>query len=614
MKFLRLSPRLRFVLVWPLLAATLVTAPLFWFLVTGPLEEGIATLLLDTVEILWPQAAAALDAGGAQTQEKIRNLAAASSIRITLIDAGGRVLAESSLTWDEARRMDNHGSRPEVRQAFETGRGTAVRRSATTQLIYAYAASSFTARDGHVYVLRLARPLEQVRFLRRNLTGALFLGVIAALVLWGPISWWLNRTLFRPLRQIIDGADLLAAGKLGNRVAVPEAAELATLATGLNHLAGEVETQLHLLATERDHLREILASMSEGVLVLDADGQVKLTNSVFRRIFGLEANGANPRLDKAKGGARSPDDEGLRQIPDEVEVLEALTRLVATARDTSESCSAELDLEDPRRNLSLIASPLPEEHGFVVVVRDVTTELRLAEARRDLVANVSHELKTPLTAIRGYAETLEDGALEDSAAGPRFVGRILEQCRRLEMLLNDLLVLSQLERLDDGHGEETVDLHRAVERAVEALAPRARERDVELIPETGDGALPIRGTSSEVDNILLNLVENAIKYNRAEGEVRITLSEGGEDGEVGEDAVIEVADTGIGIPSDMLKRIFERFYRVDKGRAREQGGTGLGLAIVKHAVRRLGGRIEVESKLGEGSLFRVRLPRNQPGK
>ena len=237
----------------------------------------------------------------------------------------------------------------------------------------------------------------------------------------------------------------------------------------------------------------------------------------------------------------------------------------------------------------------------MVVVRDVTTELRLAEARRDLVANVSHELKTPLTAIRGYAETLEDGALEDPATAQRFVGRILEQCQRLEALLRDLLTLSQLERLEPGGGERLVDLSRAAERAVQVLTLRARERDVELILEAGDGALQVRGASSEIDNVLLNLIENAVKYNRPGGEVRVALREDGEE------AVLEVADTGIGIPGDALERVFERFYRVDKGRAREQGGTGLGLAIVKHAARLLGGRVEVESRLGEGSVFRVRL-------
>ena len=583
MKLFRLSPRLRFVLVWPLLVAVGVAVPLIWFLVSGPLEQGSATLLLDTVEILWPQAAAALDLGGSGTHAAIRNLAAASAIRVTLIDDAGRVIAESSLTWEETRRMENHGARPEVQAAFTAGRGTAVRRSTTTGVSYAYAAASFTARDGRTYALRLARPLEQVRFLRRNLVGALLLAVATAAVLLGPISWWLNRTLFRPLRQIIDGADRLAAGELGSRVAVPEARELATLATGLNHLAGEVEAQLRLLGTERDHLREILASMSEGVLVTDAEGRVRLTNSVFREIFALDA------------GDRQT--IGLKEQP-------VLAELISAALDGQNARSAELDLTEPRRNLSLIASPLPDGHGVVVVVRDVTAELRLAAARRDLVANVSHELKTPLTAIRGYAETLEDGALSDVAAGPRFVGRILDQCQRLEMLLRDLLTLSRLERLDPERGEELLDLTRAAERAFEALALRASERDVELILEARDRALHIRGAGSELDNVLLNLIDNAIKYNRAGGEIRIALRE------VGEEAVIEVADTGIGIPEQDLERVFERFYRVDKGRAREQGGTGLGLAIVKHAVRRLGGRIDVESRLGEGTVFRVRLPRS----
>ena len=582
MKLFRLSPRLRFVLVWPLLVAVGVAVPLIWFLVSGPLEQGTATLLLDTVEILWPQAAAALDLGGSGTHAAIRNLAAASAIRITLIDDAGRVIAESSLNWEETQRMKNHGARPEVQAAFTAGRGTAVRRSATTGVSYAYAAARFNARDGRTYALRLARPLEQMRFLRRNLAGALLLAVATAAVLLGPISWWLNRSLFRPLRQIINGADRLAAGELGSRVAVPEAQELATLATGLNHLAGEVEAQLRLLGTERDHLREILASMSEGVLVTDAEGRVRLTNSVFREIFDIDDAGGGPAT--------------------ELVAQPVVAELISATLDGRDARSAELDLVEPRRNLSLIASPLPDQHGVVVVVRDVTAELRLAEARRDLVANVSHELKTPLTAIRGYAETLEDGALADAAAGPRFVGRILEQCQRLEMLLRDLLTLSQLERLDPERGEEIVDLTQATERAVEALTLRARERDIELILETGDRAFRVRGAGSELDNVLLNLIDNAIKYNRAGGEVRIALRADGEE------AVVEVADTGIGIPQDALVRIFERFYRVDKGRAREQGGTGLGLAIVKHAARLLGGQVEVESRLGAGTTFRVRLP------
>lgn len=268
----------------------------------------------------------------------------------------------------------------------------------------------------------------------------------------------------------------------------------------------------------------------------------------------------------------------------------ALNRLAGEVEERVVRLCAERDrLREELASLSAAAS------------RDETHELRVAESRRDLVANVSHELKTPLTAIRGFAETLADGALADAAAGPRFVDRILEQCRRLESLLGDLLTLSRLEG-PEPDGEEIVDLAPAVESAFEALRQRARERDVALILEAGDETPRIRGAGSEIDNVLLNLIDNAVKYNRSGGEVRVALRADGED------AVVEVSDTGIGIPREDLERVFERFYRVDKGRAREQGGTGLGLAIVKHAARRLGGRVEVESRLGEGTVFRVRLP------
>lgn len=236
---------------------------------------------------------------------------------------------------------------------------------------------------------------------------------------------------------------------------------------------------------------------------------------------------------------------------------------------------------------------------------DASTECdRLREilaSRGELVANVSHELKTPLTAIRGCAETLEDGAIAKPEVARRFTGRILEQCERLEDLLRDLLTLSRLESHPQPSVREPLDLTEVVRHAVEVLAPRAAERAIDLRLVTA--AVPrVGGRRGELERLFLNLIENAIKYNRDGGEVEVRLQR------TGAEAVIEVADHGIGIPDDALERIFERFYRVDKGRAREHGGTGLGLAIVKHVVLHHGGRVEVESRLGEGSTFRVRLP------
>jgi two-component system phosphate regulon sensor histidine kinase PhoR len=254
----------------------------------------------------------------------------------------------------------------------------------------------------------------------------------------------------------------------------------------------------------------------------------------------------------------------------------------------------------------------------VVVARDTTQATRLDEMRRDFVANVSHELKTPLSAIRAYAETLRDGALEDRPAAQRFVARILEQSRRLQALLDDLLTLSRLESLEERPRRERVDLLPILRRAVEVVEDAARGRGIEVRIEAPPGAAapvpPVLADREGLERLTTNLLENAVKYNREGGRVAIRLSRtasGEAPGERGH-AVLEVADTGIGIPEEALPRIFERFYRVDKGRARPEGGgaggTGLGLAIVKHVTQSAGGQVEVESELGAGTTFRVRLP------
>ena len=252
-----------------------------------------------------------------------------------------------------------------------------------------------------------------------------------------------------------------------------------------------------------------------------------------------------------------------------------------------------------RSELAATVSLLRTQLAEATAERDRLSDI--LASRNELVANVSHELKTPLTAIRGSAETLEDGAMAKPEVARRFTGRILEQCERLEALLRDLLTLSRLESRPQPPDREPLDLTGVARHAIEVLAPRAVERDVDLRLATA-AAPRVAGHRGELERLFLNLIENAIKYNRPGGEVEVRLRSDGPE------AVIEVVDDGIGVPDDSLERIFERFYRVDKGRARRQGGTGLGLAIVKHVARHHGGTVEVESRLGEGSTFRVRLP------
>jgi len=231
--------------------------------------------------------------------------------------------------------------------------------------------------------------------------------------------------------------------------------------------------------------------------------------------------------------------------------------------------------------------------------------MRIDEMRRDFVANVSHELKTPLSAIRGFAETLRDGALDERPAAHRFTERILDQCRRLQNLLSDLLTLSRLEASDRKLEPEPVDLALLTRRAVETVDEAASSRGVTVSLQKPKRSLPqVPGDRESIERLILNLLENAVKYNRKGGRVDIAL---GVDAEANE-ALIEISDTGIGIPADDLPRIFERFYRVDKGRSRAEGGTGLGLAIVKHIVQSHGGRLDVDSELEVGTTFRVHLP------
>jgi len=234
--------------------------------------------------------------------------------------------------------------------------------------------------------------------------------------------------------------------------------------------------------------------------------------------------------------------------------------------------------------------------------RDTAAARRLAQSGRDLVANFSHEIKTPLTAIRGAAETLHDGALGDESAGPRFLRRILEQCDRLERLLKDLLTLARLEGDAAPVRREDTNLQVLARYAAEVVTPLAEERQVRVSLESEEAGMTLRGDPAAFDCLLLNLLDNAVKYNRPGGEVRLRL------GRDGGDVVIEVQDDGIGIPQGDRERIFERFYRVDKGRARDEGGTGLGLTIVQEVVRAHRGTIEVESSVGRGTTFRVRLP------
>ena len=604
MSLLGFTPKLRLAPVWPALAAVLTGALLLGLLLPGLFERSASVQLLDTLHILTPVVSGRLDVPdgtsigstapdgqGGDLRAWLRQLADGSDLRLTLIAADGTVLADSAA----AGRLANHADRPEVRDALADGTGTAVRTSATTGQPYVYAARTFTGPRGQLYLLRLAQPLEQLHDLRGRLGAAVVLALAAAGLALLLVSLWIDRRLLLPLSQMIAGAGELASGRYSYRVQVPDEDELADLALSLNRLGATVEGQLALLGKERDHLRAILAGMSEGVLVVGRDGRAQFANPAFHRLFDLQGDVAGRQVLEI---VRQP---VLAQLVDDT---------LAGAR--GQSAEIELRQGPDRKSLQLVSAALSDEGGqesgggAVVVARDTTELNRLTEVRRDFVANVSHELKTPLAAIRGYAETLRDGAAAEPETAARFLDRILVQCRRLQALLDDLLTLSRLESVDQAPRREPVDLAALVAHAADLVSAAAAEKQIRVAVEPPPPLPAIHGDPDALERMLVNLLDNAVKYNHPGGTVKVRLRRlgGSTDGQV----QLEVRDTGIGIPHESLARIFERFYRVDKGRSRAEGGTGLGLAIVKHVVQTHGGQVEVESRMGQGTTFRVRLP------
>jgi len=587
---LGLPPKLRLAPLWPAVAAVLTATAFLWVLQPRLSQKSAEVQLLDTVRTLTPVVAEARArrAGSPDhlaLQEWVRSLSSQGSadrLRITVVESDGRVIADSARTAEQLPGMENHAERPEIRAALATGEGVSARRSTTTGQLYVYAARTATDPQGRLFVVRLAEPIAHLETLRGQIATSMLLAAVAGGFASLLISLWLDRRVFRPFRRLVQGAAALASGR-ERRVEVPDEEELAALALALNRLAETAETQFAAVRGERDQLKAILASMAEGVLVVGTDGRAVLANPAFFKLFDLRGEVTGQTVL-----------ELLRQ-PE-------LARIVDDTLRLGQPQSGQIELQAPERRTLLLASAALAggERGAVVVTRDLTELTRVADMRRDFVGNVSHELKTPLAAIRGLAETLRDGALDEPPVAQRFTERILDQCRRLQALLDDLLTLSRLETVALRE-REPVQLDEVVRQAAETLAPLAREKGVQV--DVAAGITPaVPGEADAIERLVLNLLENAIKYNRPDGQVTVRLSA------VDASVLLEVSDTGIGIPPDALPRIFERFYRVDKGRAREEGGTGLGLAIVKHVAQAHGGQVDVESRLGRGTTFRVRLP------
>ena len=521
---------------------------------------------------------------------------AKSGARVTVIDSNGQVLADSAA---DAAAMENHANRPEVVEALAQGHGQSVHRSVTLDRELVYEAVRYQAPDGQSIVIRLAVPLSEIDLSVKELRDRLLIASIVMLLIGGIASLAFTRVFAARIGRLKDFSQRIAEGNFRPLLSEGPRDELSELTDSMNQTAARLDQEIRTLSGERNRSSAILRSMVEGVAVIDAQERLVFYNRAFSEIFNVPVSTAEGR----------PLIEAVRNAE--------LVGLIRKALRGEEGLQNDISMGIVQmQNFSVTAAPVmalettngapdadrAKPSGAVVVLHDVTELRRLERVRQDFVANVSHEFKTPLTAIQGFAETLLSGALDDPTSNRRFLEIIRTHAVRLARLTNDLLKLARIEAGKLEVEFFPVGLIELIEGCAETTLLKASRKQITLEIEVPPGLPPVRGDAGLLRDVLQNLLDNAIQYTPEGGHIRVSADLRSKE------AVVTVTDTGIGIPASDKERIFERFYRVDAARSREAGGTGLGLSIAKHIVEAHGGHLWVDSVIGEGSKFSFSIP------
>lgn len=507
--------------------------------------------------------------------------------RITVVLPDGAVAADSQA---DPAAMENHGGRAEIVQALAGRTGTAVRFSGTINQHMMYLAVPVGETGGQA-VVRLAVALTAVEQQLRVLQVRIGAGGVVIAVLASLVCLLISRRISRPIEAMRQGAARFAAGDLTHRLVPPDTEELAGLAKAMNKMAVDLEERIQTVVRQRNEAAAVLASMVEGVVALDNQERILHLNDAAGRLLGGRAETVQGR--SVQEVIRNPD----------------LHRMVRTTLAHGEGASNDIALYvDAERVLHTQCTPLLDADGrrmgALLVMHDVTQLRRLETMRTDFAANVSHEIKTPLTAIQGFVETLAQGSVHDPQEVRRFLDIIHKHVRRLGAIIDELMQLANLERGGkmDLQRLDEVFIKAFLEAAVQLCKGRAEEKAIAIVLECPE-ALTARVDEMLMEQAAVNLLDNAVKYSPSGSRVTVSV-------EPSEQRIrIHFHDQGIGIAKQHLPRLFERFYRVDKARSRRQGGTGLGLAIVKHIVQAHGGQVSVISEQGKGSTFTVDIPR-----
>ncbi len=509
--------------------------------------------------------------------------------RITVILPAGQVIGDSE---EIPIRMDNHGNRPEVLEALHSNKGSSVRYSGTLQQNMLYIAIPLIADNKTVAVLRTSLAItyidNEIKSIQIRFTWwGVFITLLAAVVIF-----FLSRKISRPIEEITKGAEKYAKGDLKHRLVMPQTLELARLAKAMNKMSIQLEERIETVVTQRNEYESVLSSMTEGVIAVDTEERILSLNRAAISILGIEIKKlAHQNLQEM---IRNPvlQEYTQKTLKDGQSIEGDITLFHAKDRIIHVRCSA-------------ILSARGKLKGALVVMSEVTKLRKLENMRQDFVANVSHEIKTPLTTIKGFVETLLHGdGIQDPKESKRFMQIIERHVDRLHILVEDLLSLARIEKLDD-EKELSFMVNRVknnILTAIQIIQTKASEKNITFQIDT-DEKLMAEFDNTLLEQALVNLLDNAVKFSPKGSSIRIHTQES--------DTCwrIAITDDGPGIPEESLPRIFERFYRVDKARSRNLGGTGLGLAIVKHIAQLHMGKVSVDSTVNKGSTFTIELPK-----
>jgi len=510
-----------------------------------------------------------------------RRYADLTDARVTLVGLDGTVLGESH---EDRSQMDNHLYRVEIQDALAKGEGVSTRYSRTVGQEWMYVAVPVPDLGQPLAVMRLAVPLTQIQAgiarLRTTMLAALLLATFLAALL----ALWIAERAVRPVRALTAVVQRVAAGDLGARIIPTTADELGVLTNAFNQMSGQLRDKVHALSSEQSRLSGVLEHMADGVVITDRDGFVRLLNPAAARLLGTSNQAAMGR--------------SFAQVARHHRIIEVWQ----ACRERQQEQAAPVEIGHRGDFLQVIATPLArdEQHSCLVIIQDLTQVRRLETVRRDFISNISHELRTPLASLKALVETLRDGALDDPPAAQRFLEQMDGEMDALTQIVQELLELSRIESGQAPLRLEPVSVSGMVQKVAQRLLPQAERAGLQLTLDLPEGLRPALVDAEHVQQALTNLLHNAIKFTPSGGRVTLSVRE------EGNEAIISIRDTGIGIAAEDLPRIFERFYKAD--RARSTGGTGLGLSIAKHIVQAHGGRIWAESALGQGSTFSFALP------